>query len=119
MSAEMREDHTLRVIVSNVPQEDASRIARALVHERLAACVNMLPGLQSVYIWEGEVVEEQETCLLIKTTQDIHLASIARLIELHPYSTPEVLVCTPQAVHALYADWATQVTSPSLPIKSP
>lgn len=111
MSSEMREDHTLRVIVSNVPQDDASRIARALVHERLAACVNMLPTLQSVYIWEGEVVEEQETCLLIKTTRDTQPACIDRLIDLHPYSTPEVLVCTPEAVHGLYADWATQVTS--------
>jgi periplasmic divalent cation tolerance protein len=72
--------------------EVAARIARALVDERLAACVQALPGVTSTYRWQGEVQVDAETLLLIKTTRARIEALMARVAELHPYDTPELLV---------------------------
>src|SRR5262245_35605965 len=69
---------------------DAERIARALVEERLAACVNVVPGVVSVYRWKGVVERENELLLVIKTLADRVDALKARLLELHPYELPEV-----------------------------
>lgn len=71
---------------------DASVLARALVEERLAACVNVLPPMRSFYRWKGAVEDEREQQLLIKTTPEALEALTARLLELHPYETPELLV---------------------------
>lgn len=80
------------VILSTAPDEEtAARIARALVEERLAACVNRVSPLRSVYRWKGGVVEEAETLLLVKTRADLYDRVEARLRELHPYEVPEVL----------------------------
>lgn len=72
--------------------ETATRIARALVDERLAACVQALPGVTSTYRWHGEVQVDAETLLLVKTTHARIGALKARVAELHPYELPELLV---------------------------
>ena len=71
---------------------DAAPLARALVEERLAACVNVLPAMRSFYRWQGAVEDEREQQLVIKTTPDVLERLTARLLELHPYETPELLV---------------------------
>ena len=71
---------------------DPLSIARTLVDERLAACVNVLPSMESVYRWQEKVTQDAERQLLIKTWPDRLEALMARLLALHPYETPELLV---------------------------
>lgn len=71
--------------------EEARRISGALVEARLAACVNILPGVQSVYRWQGEIETAAETLLFIKTTSDRFAALRDRIRELHSYDTPEIV----------------------------
>ena len=81
------------VVHCSCPDADvASRVAHALVDERLAACVQAVPGVTSTYRWHGAVQVDTETLLLIKTTRVRFDALARRVAELHPYDTPELLV---------------------------
>ncbi len=73
-------------------QQEALRIARSLVEARLAACVNVLPAVQSIYRWQGKVENADEVLLLIKSTRERYLPLRDRILELHSYETPEVIV---------------------------
>jgi periplasmic divalent cation tolerance protein len=88
---------------------DAAALARALVEERLAACVNVLPAMTSIYRWKGSVEQEREQQLLIKTTAGRVEALAARLRELHPYELPEFIVLD-AAASAAYAAWVRENT---------
>lgn len=93
--------------------DDASarRIAEALVSERLAACVNLIPGLTSFYRWQGAVEQASEILLLIKTTDERLPALTSRLTELHPYELPEVLAVQADAGLPAYLQWVTAQTT--------
>ena len=69
-------------------EDDAARVARVLVEERLVACANLLPGARSIYAWEGKVADEREVVVLMKTRKQDWTALVSRLHELHPYETP-------------------------------
>lgn len=69
----------------------AERLGRALVEERMAACVNVVPGVTSLYRWDGAVQKDAEVLMLIKTTVDGFDALRRRVLELHPYDAPEVI----------------------------
>ena len=95
--------------LTTCPDEaSATRIADALVEERLAACVNRLPGVQSTYRWKGEVCREPEQLLLIKTTRACFDALRKRVLALHPYELPELIAVEVAAGHAPYVDWVAQ-----------
>ncbi|MCE1239439.1 MAG: divalent-cation tolerance protein CutA [Azonexaceae bacterium] len=99
------------LILTNCPDEScANAIALALVEERLAACVNILPRVQSVYRWQGAVESASEIPLLIKSTAASYAALEKRLAELHPHAVPEI-VALPIA-HGLpaYLNWLAQET---------
>ena len=83
---------------------DAAALARTLVDERLAACVNVLPVMLSVYRWKGAVEQDREQQLVIKTAPDRLSALEARVRELHPYELPEFLVLSASGSRA-YLDW--------------
>jgi len=85
--------------------EEAKRIARALVSERLAACANIIPAVSSIYWWKGQVQEEQEAMLVIKTTAAQVNALEARLVELHPYDVPELLSIPVTGGYPPYIAW--------------
>jgi len=85
----------------------AQRIAATLVEERLAACVNLLPGLRSVYRWRGAVEQADEVLLLIKTTHARLDALQARLPQLHPYELPELVAVEVAGGLPAYLDWIT------------
>lgn len=89
------------------------RIARALVEERLAACVNRVPGLTSVYRWQDAVESAPEELLLIKTTRAAFPALQARLLALHPYALPEVIALPIDSGHAPYLDWVQAAVAPT------
>lgn len=82
----------MRVVLCNCQPDQAASLAHALVQEGLAACVNILPGVTSVYVWEGKVCEEIEATLLVKTTAAAVPALSDRIRALHSYDTPEILV---------------------------
>lgn len=81
-----------QIVLSTCPDaEAAGRIARALVSERLAACVNILPVMQSVYLWKGRLETAAEQLLVIKSKTRAYRAIEKRILELHPYELPEVV----------------------------
>ena len=83
----------------------AEELGRALVSERLAACANVIPGVSSIYWWEGEVHREGEALVLLKTTASRVEALEARVVELHPYDVPEVLALPVSSGHQPYLEW--------------
>ena len=89
--------------------DDAAMLARTLVKERLAACVGVLPGLRSVYQWEGAITEEAEQQVVIKTSRSRLAALEHRLGELHPYQVPEFIVLEGEA-SAAYGAWVEDET---------
>jgi periplasmic divalent cation tolerance protein len=95
----------LVVLVTAPSADKAAELARALVEERLAACGNVLPQLRSIYRWQGAVHDEPEALLILKTTAALFERLRARVVELHPYDTPEVLALPVAAAHAPYLDW--------------
>jgi len=88
------------------------RIANALVSEGLAACVNLLPGITSVYLWKGEAQRDSEVLLMVKTTQ-IRLPELTdRVRQLHPYELPEVIAVPVSGGLPDYLQWVITCTSP-------
>ncbi|MFQ5537214.1 MAG: divalent-cation tolerance protein CutA [Gemmatimonadota bacterium] len=92
-------------LVTAPDSETAERVGRTLVEERLAACVNILPGVVSVYRWEGRVVREGEVLAVLKTTCAAGKRLVQRVRELHPYDVPEVLILNVDEGSAPYLDW--------------
>ena len=95
--------------------ETAERIANALVDERLAACINILPGVRSVYRWQDEVECSDEVLMLVKTMRDHFERVKTRLLELHPYELPEVLAVDTDHAHPDYLAWVADQTRPDQP----
>lgn len=95
-----------RIVLTTVASpEEARRLARTLVEERLAACVTLIPGVESIYRWEGQVETSAETLLLLKTGAGQLEALEARLHALHSYQTPEFLVLPIESGSSSYLDW--------------
>lgn len=95
----------LFVLSSVAKKSDAQKIAKALVGERLAACVSILPELESHYVWKGKVCEEKEFLLLIKTLPRVYARLESRLKELHPYECPEIVALPASKVFDPYRRW--------------
>ncbi|HVR72665.1 MAG TPA: divalent-cation tolerance protein CutA [Vicinamibacteria bacterium] len=101
------------VVLSTVARaEDAERIGRELVERGLAACVNVVPGLVSLYRWKGTVEREEERLLLIKTRGETFPALRDALVALHPYEVPEVLALPIADGHAPYLAWLDDNSRP-------
>lgn len=96
----------VRVVLVTVSDQDAGvRLARRLVAEGLAACGNVIPGMTSVYRWDGEVQEDPEALLVLKTTEEGLPALRERVLELHGYEVPEFLVLPVIGGHDPYLRW--------------
>ncbi len=94
------------VVLSTLPDPElAATIARTLVEEQLAACVNIVPGVRSIYRYEGVLQDEAETLVIIKTTREGYAGLAQRLVELHPYDVPEVLAVPLLGGHLDYIEW--------------
>lgn len=105
-----------RVVLVTFPSMETARsVSFSLVGERLAACVNLLPGAESVYRWEGKTEISSEVVGLVKTTADRLQDLEARLLQLHPYEVPEFLVLNLTGGNRTYLEWLSQsVGSPSV-----
>lgn len=95
--------------------DDAARVVRALVEERLIACGNLLPGARSLYRWEGKVQDQPEVVVLMKTRKQDWTALISRLHELHPYRTPECIAVRIAAGAPAYMAWLESALEPDAP----
>ena len=98
------------VLVTAPTAELAAELARAVVEERLAACGNVLPGVRSIYRWEGKVQDEPEVLLVLKTRRDRFAALRDRILALHPYELPEVIALPVEAGSDAYLDWIARST---------
>lgn len=99
------------VILCTAPNDEQARqIARALVGERLAACVTILPGARSIYRWQGEVCDDAELLLIIKARHEAFPRLMRRLQELHPYEVPEILALAVADASPAYLDWLQGAT---------
>jgi len=99
------------LVLTNVPDEvTAYTIARKIVEGRLAACVNLLPAVRSIYQWEGKIEEAGEVTLLLKTTQARYAELEAAIREAHPYDVPEIIAVPVTAGLPAYLDWVVTET---------
>ncbi len=102
------------VVLVTAPSADkAAELARQLVEENLAACGNVLPGLRSIYRWEGKIHDEPEALLILKTRAALFEALRERIVALHPYQVPEVLRLDVAAGHLPYLQWIRDNVRPS------
>ena len=92
--------------------EEAERIGRTVVEERLAACINILPSCRSIYRWQGKVETAEEVPAIFKTTSDQADSLIARIVALHSYDVPCITVWPVDKLLGSYADWVEQAVSP-------
>lgn len=99
------------VVFCSVPAAAADRLARLLVDERLAACVQAVPGVRSTYRWDGAVAQADEALLLIKTTAARYAALERALATHHPYDLPEILAVDASAGLPAYLRWLADETA--------
>ena len=98
----------LLVVVTSLPSlEAAQRLARDLVEQKLAACVQLIGGIQSIYRWEGKVCEEAEVLLSAKTTVNQWPTISSFIQKNHPYDLPEILAFTPEQYSEQYGEWVS------------
>jgi periplasmic divalent cation tolerance protein len=97
--------NALVVLITTATRDEAVRLAEMLVGSRLAACVQLLPEIESVYRWEGEVKREAEILLLVKTTEERFIELVAQVRAMHSYETPEILALPVHTGLPAYLQW--------------
>ncbi len=102
----------LVVFTAFANEQDAARVARILVEERLVACANLLPGARSIYRWKDAVKDEHEVVVLMKARKQDWTALLSRLHELHPYETPECIAVRVAAGAPRYMAWLEESLAP-------
>lgn len=101
------------ITVGNADQ--AYNIAKTVVEENLAACVNIVPAVRSIYRWKGELCDDAECLLLAKTTRDVFPLLKARVKALHTYEVPEIIAVPVQDGHEPYLEWVVNETRKPAP----
>jgi periplasmic divalent cation tolerance protein len=101
----------MRLVLCNCPPHEAEGLASRVIDAGLAACVNWIPAVRSMYMWEGERQIEEETTLLCKVSEEHVAALVTALQEWHPYDVPEVLVLPVDMEHSsqAYVSWVRGV----------
>ena len=100
----------MRIVLTTVPNADeAESLANAIVENKLAACVQILPGMISVYVWEGKVQRENEHLMLIKTLPDKYVELEKFITANHSYTTPEIVAVESSEVAEPYRQWLEEI----------
>lgn len=102
------------VVFVTAPADEAPEMAKTLVEERLVACVNIVPGLRSIYWWQGKVEDEPEVLCIMKTQSHMFEALRDRVRELHSYEVEEIVALPILAGNPPYLDWIKENTQPLL-----
>ena len=100
----------MRLVLCTCPQDSADSIADAILKDRLAACVNIIPGVKSKYWWKGQLSADSESLLIMKTRADLVTALTARIKEVHPYEVPEIIAFEIKEGNADYLRWIAEET---------
>ena len=95
----------IRVILCNCSPDEAPRLARRLVEEKLAACVNIIGGVRSIYRWDGQLCDDEEATLLIKTTDKGFEDLAEKLTQYHSYDVPEIIALDSADAARAYGEW--------------
>lgn len=103
------------VVLVTAPQDKADALARALVEQRVAACVNLVGPIRSIYRWKGRVTEDPETLLVVKSTSDRYGELEAAVRALHSYSTPEIIALDVSRGSAPYLAWLSASVAREVP----
>jgi periplasmic divalent cation tolerance protein len=94
---------------------EAEKAGRALVEQHLAACVNIIPGMVSIYRWENAIERAQEAVMIVKTRASLADAASAMVKDMHTYDTPAILVVPVEKIDPAYLAWMTAETVPGVP----
>jgi len=100
----------LVILVTTVNEEEAVRIGKGMVDAKLAACANIIPGVQSIYRWKGKVVKAQETLLILKSTRPRYRALEKAIKTMHTYETPEIIALPVKEGLDQYIGWVRSET---------
>jgi len=103
-------DHFLAIFVTAGSEQEGAKIGRTLVEEGLVACANIVPHIRSVYRWKGQIREEGETLLIMKSREELFEKINHRIQELHSYEVPEVTAVRLAEGDPAYLQWIKQVT---------
>ncbi len=98
------------VFITASDEEEASKIARALVEERLAGCVNIIKDIRSIYSWQGKIEDEKEVFMVVKTQKTLFDSLIKRVKELHSYTVPEIIALPIIQGSEDYLKWLKEAT---------
>lgn len=98
------------VFITAADEDEAGKIAKAVVEQRLAGCVNIIRNIRSIYIWQGKTEDEQEVLLIAKTQRELFPALSERIKELHSYTVPEIIAVPVIEGSADYLRWLAEVT---------
>lgn len=97
------------IVLCTFPSDtEARQIGAALVEKQVAACVNLLPGVTSIYRWQGKINEDAEVLAVIKTTRSVYPKLESLIREWHPYEVPEVVALPVEEGSAAYLNWLTE-----------
>ena len=98
------------VYITAPNEEEAARIARTIVEERLAGCVNIVKGIRSIYSWQGKIEDDSEVLMIVKTQRHLFEALKRRVKELHSYTVPEIIALPVIEGSDDYLNWLKEVT---------
>jgi periplasmic divalent cation tolerance protein len=111
-AAAAEEMEPLALVLTTAPAGDvAEQLVRRLLGERLIACANVVPGLASVFRWNGSIQRESEVLILMKTRRTAVKRLVARITEMHPYEVPELLALPVESASAAYSRWVAMETA--------
>jgi periplasmic divalent cation tolerance protein len=96
------------ILITAASDDEAARIARALVDERLAACANILPGVRSLFFWEGKTQDEREVLMVVKTMHTLLDSIVRRVKALHSYTVPEIIALPVLGGSQDYLKWVRE-----------
>ena len=105
----MAEGHII-IFITTAGVEEARRLAQALVKSKRVACVNIVPGVNSLYWWQDKVTEDREALLLVKTRAGLFPEIVAQVKNLHPYQVPEIIALPIVAGNPEYLNWIDETT---------
>ena len=100
----------LVILVTTVNQEEAVRIGKEMVNAKLAACANVIPGIQSIYRWNGKVVQEEEALLILKSVKARYRALEKAIKTMHAYEIPEIIALPVKEGFNQYIGWVNRET---------
>jgi periplasmic divalent cation tolerance protein len=112
MAKKQNQGEYVVILVTVSSEEEGLRISHALVDSRLVACVNIMSGLRSIYRWKGEIWDEEELLLLIKTRMALFKQVEAKVKEIHSYEVPEIIAIPVTRGSETYLDWLLESTGP-------